>query len=67
VNQVDPTGAGDIFATAFLIALHKSQDPYLSAQFANCIAAHSVEHTGMNSIPTAATIARCRAQFKERM
>jgi hypothetical protein len=67
VNQIDPTGAGDIFATAFLIALHKTQDPYLSAQFANCIAAHSVERTGMDSIPTAATIARCRAQFETRV
>jgi sugar/nucleoside kinase (ribokinase family) len=63
VREIDPTGAGDIFATAFLIALHNTQDPYLSGEFANCIAAHSVERTGMDSIPTATETARCQAHF----
>jgi sugar/nucleoside kinase (ribokinase family) len=67
VGEVDPTGAGDIFATAFLVALHQTQDPYLSAEFANCIAAHSVERTGTDSIPTAAEIVRCRALFDGRI
>jgi sugar/nucleoside kinase (ribokinase family) len=59
VNEVDPTGAGDIFAAVYLIALHRSQDPWLSAQFANCVAAHSVERSGLASIPTRQEIEGC--------
>jgi sugar/nucleoside kinase (ribokinase family) len=63
VVEVDPTGAGDIFGAALLIALHRSGDPFLAAAFANCVAAHSVERSGLDSIPTTAEIARCRALF----
>jgi len=63
VTESDPTGAGDIFATAFLTAFHKTGDPYLSAQFANCVAAHSVERSGLASIPTHLEISRCRKRF----
>jgi len=63
VTEVDPTGAGDIFATAFLVALHESGEPFRAAQFANCIAAHSVERTGMASIPDEREVARCRARW----
>ncbi|MBN1642576.1 MAG: ribokinase [Anaerolineae bacterium] len=63
VAEVDPTGAGDIFAAAMLVALHRSGDPYLVASFANCVAAHSVERSGIDSIPTPAEVARCRALF----
>jgi sugar/nucleoside kinase (ribokinase family) len=67
VTELDPTGAGDIFAAAYLVALHKSQDPWLSAQFANCVAAHSVERSGMDSIPTRQEIAQCRSRFGDRI
>jgi len=67
VTEMDPTGAGDIFATAFLIALHRTQDPHLAAQFGNCVAAHSVERSGMDSIPTKEEIARCQARFGNRI
>jgi sugar/nucleoside kinase (ribokinase family) len=63
VTEVDPTGAGDIFAAAFLIALHALGDPFCAAQFANCVAAHSVERSGMSSIPAADEVARCRAHW----
>lgn len=63
VNEVDPTGAGDIFAAAFLAMLYRTQDPWLSARFANCAAAHSVERIGLDSIPTKQEIELCRAQF----
>lgn len=64
VSELDPTGAGDIFAAAFLSALHKTRNPWLSAQFANCVAAHSVERSGIESIPTRQEIAHCQALFK---
>jgi sugar/nucleoside kinase (ribokinase family) len=42
VDEVDPTGAGDIFAAAFLIELWRSADPWRAAAFANDIGAESV-------------------------
>jgi sugar/nucleoside kinase (ribokinase family) len=45
INEVNPTGAGDIFATAFLIRLHQTRgNPWEAAVFANKIAACSVEY-----------------------
>lgn len=64
VREVDPTGAGDIFAAAFLVALHEAGDPSLAAQFANCVAAHSVERSGLSSIPAENEVARCRARWR---
>jgi len=63
VQEVDPTGAGDIFAAAYLTALHKTGDPWLSARFANCVAARSVERSGLLSIATEAEIEQCRARL----
>src|SRR5215472_12289539 len=50
--EVDPTRAGDVFAAAFLICLHRSGDPYAAVDFANCVASFSVEHAGTMGIPT---------------
>ena len=48
VNAVDTTGAGDIFATAYLVRLHQTAgDPWESARFANDIAAQSVTGRGL--------------------
>ena len=45
INEVNPTGAGDIFATAFLIRLYQTRgNPWEAAEFANRIAAISVSH-----------------------
>ncbi|MEK7398071.1 MAG: PfkB family carbohydrate kinase [Candidatus Poribacteria bacterium] len=51
VNVLDPTGAGDVFATAFLIKLKQSQDPYEASIFANCAASFVVEKRGTEGIP----------------
>lgn len=50
--EVDPTGAGDIFAAAFFSSLHRSRDPLKAAIFANRVAAPSVERIGLDGIPT---------------
>lgn len=43
ITLVEPTGAGDIFAAAFFVGLHRSDvDPVRAAEFANHVAAHSV-------------------------
>src|SRR5262249_26033018 len=42
-READPTGAGDVFAAAFLIHLKQSGDPLEAADMANCVASFAVE------------------------
>jgi sugar/nucleoside kinase (ribokinase family) len=51
-RQVDPTGAGDVFAAAYLIHLKQSGDPYESAELANCVASFAIEKRHYNGIPS---------------
>ncbi|MBI2849097.1 MAG: hypothetical protein HYX88_03105 [Chloroflexi bacterium] len=51
IRQVDPTGAGDAFAAAFLVNLKDSKDPFQSGLFANCVASFVVEQMGTEGIP----------------
>jgi sugar/nucleoside kinase (ribokinase family) len=49
---IDPTGAGDVFAAAFLIRLWESGDVWKATRFASCAASFSVEGEGTTAIPT---------------
>lgn len=51
-NEVDPTGAGDTFATAFIIRLQETGDPVQAARFANVTASFGVEQVGVAGIPS---------------
>lgn len=51
-QEVDPTGAGDVFAAAFLMYYHRHGDPRKAVDFANCVASLSIEHEGVAGIPT---------------
>ena len=51
-NEVDPTGAGDVFAAAFLVHLYRHGDPREAVDFANCVASLSIEYEGTTGIPT---------------
>ena len=53
VTEVDPTGAGDVFAAAFFINLQRTGDPLYSAALANRLAAVSVTRVGILGVPTA--------------
>jgi len=55
-TEIDPTGAGDIFASAFFIRLHQTNDPILAGIFANRVASASITRKGINSTPTRAEI-----------
>ncbi len=55
-KEVDPTGAGDIFATAFLLHYQETGDPIQSARFANVTASFGVEGEGASTIPTRAQV-----------
>lgn len=51
-EEIDPTGAGDIFASSFFIRLAKTRDPWEAARFATRIAAHSVTRKALKGVPT---------------
>ena len=55
-NELDPTGAGDVFAAAVLVHLHRHNDPRAAIRFANCAASFSVESEGITGIPTLAMV-----------
>lgn len=58
--EIDATGAGDIFATAFFSRMLESKDPWESARFATLIASNSISRVGLASIPTAEEVANNR-------
>ena len=51
-QEVDPTGAGDVFAAAFLVHLARHQRAEEAVNFANCVASFSIEQPGIQGIPT---------------
>ena len=55
-SEVDPTGAGDIFATAFCVRLQETGNPIESARFANVTASYGVEHLGILGVPMRETV-----------
>ncbi|MBI5353525.1 MAG: ribokinase [Chloroflexi bacterium] len=59
VDELDGTGAGDIFAAAFFTRLYSTRDPWEAARFATNLAAHSVTRVGLKGIPTLQEIEEC--------
>jgi hypothetical protein len=59
-TEVDPTGAGDTFATGFLIRLHETGDVDEAARFGAAAASVSVGGIGAAAMPT-------RSEIEERM
>ena len=51
-REVDATGAGDVFATVFFILLFETGDVVKSVALANIAASMSVEHHGIDGIPS---------------
>jgi len=59
---VDPTGAGDVFAAAFLGNFYQTRDVHKAATFANYAASFVVEKEGTEGIPD---LARVRSRICE--
>ncbi|MCG8353567.1 MAG: PfkB family carbohydrate kinase [Chloroflexales bacterium] len=51
-TEVDPTGAGDVFAAAMLVSLYETGNAVQAAHFAAKVAARSVEGFGVDAVPT---------------
>jgi sugar/nucleoside kinase (ribokinase family) len=50
-HPVDPTGAGDVFAAAFFIRFHETDDLGQAAYFANVTASMAIEREGPEGAP----------------
>ncbi|MBI2154212.1 MAG: ribokinase [Candidatus Rokubacteria bacterium] len=66
-DEVDATGAGDVFAAAFLIQYQREGNPWDAAQFAACAAALSVEGVGVAAIPLRAAVEERLAAYRSRL
>lgn len=62
-HEVDPTGAGDVFAAAFLTYLYRYGNAEKAVDFANCVASFSIEKEGIEGIPA---VERVEARMKTR-
>jgi sugar/nucleoside kinase (ribokinase family) len=62
-TEVDPTGAGDVFAAAFLVALREGRPVPQAGRFACCAASFAVEAPGTSGIPTRSQVEK---RLKER-
>jgi hypothetical protein len=62
LQEVDATGAGDVFAAAFFVRLLATRDPWEATRFATLIASHSVTRVGLDGIPTASEIEECKME-----
>jgi sugar/nucleoside kinase (ribokinase family) len=64
--EKDPTGAGDVFAAAFLVRYQETGDPLEASAFAACAASCAVEGVGTTSLGDRAEVLR-RMEQRERM
>lgn len=56
-TEVEPTGAGDVFAAAFLVRYDATWDPWDAAAYAAVAGALTVEAPGVAGVPTAERLA----------
>ncbi len=64
--EVDPTGAGDVFAAAFLMRYHESGDPTEAAAFGACAASCVVEGFAASTLGDRAEVER-RLALRDRL
>jgi len=64
--EVEPTGAGDVFAAAFLIRYNATGDPHEAAAFAAVAGALTVEGEGIAGVPSREALARRWREFQLR-
>ena len=65
-EEVDPTGAGDVFAAAFLLRYHETLDAQEASIFAACAASCAVEAVGTGGLGDRAEV-QSRIALRERL
>jgi len=65
--EVDPVGAGDIFAASFFIKLNQTRDPWEAARMATLVAANSVTRKGILGVPTRTEVIEFSTQIIENL
>ncbi|MCD6141129.1 hypothetical protein J7J55_00145 [Candidatus Bipolaricaulota bacterium] len=66
-EEVDPTGAGDVFGAAFLIRYHETRDPEEAGRFAAWAASFVVQGEGTEAIPTRDDVLSLPAEEEEEL
>src|SRR5436309_2036475 len=64
-REVDPTGAGDVFAAAFLVSYQFDDDPWQAAAVATCAASLSVEGRGWSTVPDRETLTAVLDRYRK--
>jgi len=62
-REVDPTGAGDVFAATFLIQYQRAGDPWQAAVAAACAGSLAVEGEGWSTVADRATLDAALADY----
>ena len=65
VPEVDPTGAGDVFAATFLSHYHFDADAWEAAAAATCAARLSVSADGWSAVPDRAALEAALAAYRQ--
>jgi sugar/nucleoside kinase (ribokinase family) len=63
-REVDPTGAGDVFAATFLIQYQRDGDPWAAAAAAACAGALAVEGEGWSAVADRAALDSALAEYQ---
>jgi len=63
-REVDPTGAGDVFAATFLIQYQREGDPWQAAAAAACAGALAVEGEGWSAVADRARLDAALAEYQ---
>jgi sugar/nucleoside kinase (ribokinase family) len=64
VREADGTGAGDVFAAAFVIEYADHGDPWAAAEVAACAAALSVQAEGWTTVPDREELAAALKRYR---
>jgi len=63
-REVDPTGAGDVFAATFLIEYQRDGDPWQAAAAAACAGSLAVEGDGWSAVADRAALDAALADYQ---